>query len=171
MNVREFIDNYKENPATLEELEVKHYIPCAVKINAIDGIQQRLVHENTEGLTTFSSIEKYFLFIMTVINLYTELEIGSPVTDDYDLLAEHGLVRKIIDKIGSDYYDFMELLDMRWTDIIRDNNTIEASVNRVLGAMQLGMQEAINQIAASMLGSSSLNNEDASKLIQNLFTK
>ena len=65
----------------------------------------------------------------------------------------------------------MELLNMRWTDIIRDNNTIEASVNRVLGTMQLGMQEGINQIAASMLGSSSLNNEDASKLIQNLFTK
>lgn len=93
MNVREFIDNYKENPATLEELEVKHYIPCAVKINAIDGIQQRLVHENTEGLTTFSSIEKYFLFIMTVINLYTELEIGSPVTDDYDQLNSLGKAR------------------------------------------------------------------------------
>ena len=171
MDVREFIDNYKENPATLEELEIKHYIPCAVKISAIDGIQQRLVHENTEGLTTFSSIEKYFLFIMTVINLYTELEIGSPVTDDYDLLAEHGLVKKIIDKIGTDYYDFMELLNMRWTDIIRDNNTIEASVNRVLGAMQVGLQEGVNQIASSMLGSDSLDNEATSKIVQNLFAK
>lgn len=171
MNVREFIDNYKENPAALAQLEIKHYIPCSVKISAIEGIQERLVHENTEGLVTFSSIEKYLLFIMTVIDLYTELEIGSPVTDDYDLLAEHGLVKKIIDAIGSDYYDFMELLSMHWSDIIRDNNTIEASVNRVLGAMQLGLQEGVNQIASSMLGSASLDTEDASKLIQNLFTK
>lgn len=171
MNVREFIDNYKENPDTFKELEIKHYIPCAVKISAIDGIQQRLVHANTEGLITFSSIEKYFLFIMTVIDLYTELEIGSPVTDDYDLLAEHGLVKKIIYKIGTDYYDFMELLNMRWADIIRDNNAIEASVNRVLGAMQIGLQEGVNQIASSMLGSASLDSEDTSKLIQNLFTK
>ena len=60
---------------------------------------------------------------------------------------------------------------MRWLDIVRDNNTIEASVNRVLGAMQIGLQEGVNQIASSMLGSASLAGEDASKLIQNLFTK
>lgn len=176
MKVREFIKNYNENSSeAISTLEIKHYVPFAEKVRLIESMQQSLVTANSEGFITYSSISKFLIFTMTAICLYTTLEIEE-MTSDYDLLAEAGIIGSIVELIGADYKNFLELLNMQWADIMRDNNTIESSVNRVMGAVQISIQEAMNGIVSALFGSSgsidaSQSQEALTKIIEGVFEK
>lgn len=109
-------------------LEIKKYIPISLKKSVIEEVLLESTLSLKENMLTYNGIQKYLTFVLTVLNLYTNLEIEN-IETDYDLLMEKELLPTILETIGNDYFEFKDLYDMRFEDKLRETNTLEAIIN------------------------------------------
>lgn len=136
MFVKTYKANSKAKDKTFEEFIQKHittkYIPFLQKdayCNAIIGATCYKTVDNRK-LVSINSSFRYLIFIMKLIEYYTDVEINdNDVAGDYDKLNEVGAINALISAIPeAEYAEFSTILNMKLDDL-RDN---EYSVTALL---------------------------------------
>lgn len=166
MTVKELVERYEKNNRIdiAKALEVKQYVGIELKRTmaqlVLDGCTTMVDNE-----IRINSVERYILFIISVISMHTNLEFSRKddeeysVIDDYDALCESGLLVKIIDTFKDDYASCQEILNMMTADRLQNNMTIEKKISKFLD----GIQELLGGVVGDLV--SKLNVDD---LVENL---
>ena len=162
MKVKELVKVFKENGEVLENIEISKYVPIEQKRKYIDEALIPGLINYSGGIATYDSIEKKVVFLMTIVQCYTDLEIEDVYTD-YDLLVESQIIIVILDYIKSDYAEFYDLFEARFTDALREYNSLEAVVNRNMEAIANPILETVIE-ARQLLNT--VNTDDIEKLIK-----
>ena len=183
MKILDFVTNYKNKnfmntklgvEERIEwiknELEIKSYIP----FNEKRKIAEMIVNENikeVDGIKKYDSIDGYIAFIAKSIMAHTNLEFGDHLIDDYDLLAESGLLPHIIAQFQGSH-DEIGLLRKMVLDMELEDNNISVLVGRFLNKVSGGL-DGLLEVAKNKFGDfdmrnifgSDINDEDLTKLI------
>ena len=143
MTTVEFVNDYKAkkiNERALESvLEVKKYLP----FNTKRGIVKSIIEENmqyVDGMKKIDPIAQYISFTMSMIISHTSLEISDDPINDYDLLAESGLLNKILALFSDDVDACNIILKMMIEDELADNNPLA-----VLAKLLTGVADALTK--------------------------
>lgn len=143
MKVTEFIANFKANkiqntqinPNAVSEyikreLEIKTYLPFRIKREIAETVVAKNI-EWIDGVKKNDAINQYIGFIVAMLSAHTCLEFSADPVEDYDLLAESGLLSQIIAEFRESYDECDILLKMALASELEDNN-INVSVARFL---------------------------------------
>lgn len=142
------IQNTKLNERAVEEyitktLEVKTYLPFTTKRTIAEMVARSSIEE-IDGVKKHDSISSYVSFIVAMIQSHTNLKFEDPV-DDYDLLAESGLLPLIIDTFRADYNECDVLLKMAIAYELEDNN-----INIVIGKFLNGILDRLDDFGDAL---------------------
>lgn len=134
MTIVDFINNYKskrfintpqgENERSeyiCKTLEVKTYIPFRQKREIAEMIVSQNIKE-VDGIKKYDDINSYVSLIVASIVAHTNLEFGTDVIADYDILAESGLLSQIITEFQDSHEEIGILLKMAIAAELEDNN-------------------------------------------------
>ena len=134
MKINEFIEKYKNakvqntkvNPNAVseylqKELEIKSYVPFRDKRKIADMIVEQNIDEK-DGIKKYDSINAYIGLVVAAISTHTNLAFGADPVADYDLLAESGLLPKLISELQQDYNECEVVLKMAVAMELEDNN-------------------------------------------------
>ena len=143
MKILDFIEDYKAKKVMntqlkpnavsdylKETLEIKEYIPFKRKRE----IAEMIVEESTQivdGVKKNDAIGQYVSFVVAMIASHTKLEFSNNPVDDYDVLAESGLLTLIVNEFKADYSECDILLKMALAAELESNN-IENIIGRFL---------------------------------------
>ena len=148
MKVQEFCKIYKSTTnvqtksAQIEKIISTKYVPIADKIAIIEGLVKGLFKPSNGTMLTCNSITKYLSFTMIIVQTYTTLETDD-LHKDYDVLVETGVLSKILEAIETDYSDIQNLFNLRFSDIMQEQNSIEALIHN-------NTYELVNKIGNSV---------------------
>ena len=138
MKVRELVEAYNKNRTInlKSVLEVQEYISIAYKRDIAELVLSECI-TNKNGYIQVNSLDRYLLFTMTVIGAHTNLEIIDEdgidsALDAFDILSSSGLLEKIIDCFRADYDACQIVLDMLTSDIIKNQETLERKICKML---------------------------------------
>ena len=123
------IEEYMKNK---DALEVRNYVPVTEKMSSINKRLEQVINQDSV-IAAFNSVSIEIMMVLNAIVLFTNLE----VTDlsDYDTLCSNNLLSPIIEKIGDDYYTYVKMFRMRQADYIREINSIDKIIERMLTAL------------------------------------
>ena len=123
-----------------KELEIKTYIPFRTKRE----IAEIVVAQNTDlvdGIKKHDSVSAYISFIIASLTAHTNLEFGDDPVADYDLLAESGLLPKIIAEFESSHSECDIILKMVLAMELEDNN-----INVLVGKFLNGLFQKLDGV-------------------------
>ena len=133
MLVREFIEEYKtavDKEKCAAKHVVKRYMPYTEKIMIADKIIDSSMYVKVNGVKTFKpdTVVRYFLFIMAIIEEYTDIEFSDAKVSDvakgemnlqsFDLFEENGATEVFTKVIGADIGRFNTVLKMKVDDVM-----------------------------------------------------
>lgn len=146
MLIQEFVKTFMEKRITnnkindhavsdylKKELEIKTYIPFLQKKEIAELIVDTYTEE-VDGIKKYDSTRAYVGFIAASITAHTNLEFGENVFDDYDSLAESGLLTQIVAEFSESHNEIDILLKMAIAAELEDNN-INVLVGRFLNKL------------------------------------
>jgi hypothetical protein len=140
-------------------LEIKTYLPFEQK----RAIAETIVKENTEiidGVKKNNSINQYLSFVMSMIIGHTNLTVSDNPAEDYDLLAESGLLSAIIAEFQESYNETDVLVKMTLASELEYNN-----VGFILGRFLDGILNKLESAAEVIKKTTdNVNDEDLAKL-------
>lgn len=138
MKVNELVELYQKNRMVdlKKVLEVKEYIGVALKQKIAELVLDECITEENGNLH-IDSLNRYILFTMAVISVHTNLEFDIEneeynMLDDFDTLSENHLLEKIIETFKEDYDACQIVLDMLTSDKIKNHDTLEKKIMRLL---------------------------------------
>lgn len=135
LNILTFIEEYntaENKEEVLTKLKVKTYAPLLLKKVAIEAVLDSLL-EVENGLYTYDALDKHLYFVLAVISTYTNLEYeDGEAFQSYDALMENNFIDTIVNLIGYDYTDFVQLFEESLKITIQTNNSIPNIVNNFL---------------------------------------
>lgn len=157
MKILEFITDYKSKkvintqikPNAVSEylketLEIREYIPFNTKRQIVEMV----VAQNTkfvDGIKKNDAIGQYVSFVVAMIASHTNLAFSANPVEDYDQLAESGLLSQIINEFKADYSECDILLKMALAMELEDNNVnvlVGHFLSKILGMLE-GAAEAV----------------------------
>lgn len=182
MKINEFIEKYKNakvqntkvNPNAAseylqKELEIKSYIPFRDKRKIAEMIVEQNIDEK-DGIKKYDSINAYIGLVAAAISTHTNLEFGVDPVADYDLLAESGLLPKIISEFQQDYNECDVVLKMALSMELEDNNVnvlvghfLDNIINKLDGVSEVLKEKLKDFDLKDMLGTD-IKQEDLAKL-------
>lgn len=146
MRVKEFVKKYGDaktaaaKDALLKSLNIKNYVGVNTKRAYISLIVSKSNAEydkdgNIIG-RKFNSVRQHVLFTVTLVQLYTDLDIDFQRAEDpdnvdeiYDLLTSSGLIDKIVELIGEkEFGECMLFLGMEGNDFAQNVMSLQAYV-------------------------------------------
>lgn len=133
-----------ENINEIEDLEVRSYVPLREKELMIEELLKVLLKQNG-SLYTVNSIDKEIKSHLAVITLYTNIDITNDDYLNYDIIHKNGLYNKIEDKAYHDIINFIDLLELRIDDKLKEN-TYEKIVDNRLNEMMIVFDETMNHV-------------------------
>ena len=153
MKVNEFVEKFKKNKMLdiKKELEVKEYIGIVAKEELARVVLDNCTTE-TNNEIHINSLERYLLFIISVISMHTNLDFSDEdnedysALDDYDSLCENGLIDKIIGTFKEDYDACEIVLNMMTTDRLQSGMTIEKKIYSFLDNVSEMFQHATDSL-------------------------
>lgn len=182
MTIKEFVDAYKaknfmntkqgvEERAEWikKELGLNTYIPFATKREIAEMVVAQNMVE-LDGIKKYDSISGYVALIVASIIAHTDLKFENPI-EDYDMLAESGLLPQIISQFQSSHDEIDLLLKMVLAMELEGNN-VNALVGRFLNKIS-GILDGVLDVAKEKFGDFDLKNvlgadikeEDLTRLI------
>lgn len=182
MKIKEFVEefrskkimNTKINPDTVSKyiqttLEVKTYIPYLTKKRVAEMIVNSNMQE-IDGIKKYDHISAYISFIMAMLTTHTCLECSDNPFEDYDLLAESGLLMQIIEEFRTSYNECDIILKMAVDAALEDNNVnvlVGNFLDKVSGGLDIiveALKEKIENIDVEKLLGADINPENLAKL-------
>lgn len=111
-------------------LELYDYIPMEYKMGMIDGIVKTIVKKDEKGMYNYNSLTLEIYEKVSMISLYTNIEVDQDDVENYDILMKNGLLNKIEDEMYQnreryeipDYQLYYDLLEERIKDKMRENS-------------------------------------------------
>lgn len=182
MTIKEFCEAYKaknfmntkqgieERAEWLKrELNVRGYVPFMEKRK----IAERIVSQNIteiDGIKKYDSISGYVDLVVASIEVHTNLKFDTSI-EDYDLLAESGLLPHIMTQFQSSHDEIGTILKMAISMELEDNCT-NALVGRFLNKIS-DVLDGVIEVAKDKFGDFDMTNifgadikeEDFAKLI------
>lgn len=150
MNILNFVEEYKaaeDKNEVFEKIKIEKYVSFIVKKGVIEAIINSFL-ETENGLYAYDAMNKHLSFVLGFISIYTNLSYDE---DEeyvaYDELMATGLVDKIIEAIGYDYGDFVNLFEETLRTKIEINNSSPAVLNSFL----IGLTAAIENLDKTKL--------------------
>lgn len=157
MNMELFIKqmNGEHKDAVIEKHIVRQYVPfeekiaeakrivelsCYKTITAPDGTEQRVFSVN--------SVYKEFYTFLTLIKLYTDIDISENIVADYNALAEKKISKKLIGAMPEDARDFNTILNMTFEDEIENATSVGNVINRIFNSADSALGVVINEMIA-----------------------
>lgn len=132
MNTKEFFEEYNK-AVDKEKYAAKHivksYLPYNEKIMIAEKIVEHSMYTTVNGIKTFKpdTIVRYFLFVMAVIEAYTDIKFsddnagdvvkGQQNLESFDLFESNGATEVFMRTIGSDIGRLNTVLKMKVDDI------------------------------------------------------
>lgn len=156
MNVERFIEEFniakKKENYVMEHIN-NIYIPYLEKSTWCKKIITISTEKFLDDKKIYSSdtVTRHLFYIMTLVNLYTNIDVDfNKISEQYDLLAENGILKIIISLIPSDEREeFDMILEMMQDDFYENYRSIPSWLDTKLEAIQLlfhGYEDAIKEI-------------------------
>jgi len=159
ISVETFCNSYKNqskvNEKTFNEFLQKHIINKYVDYIMKDSYCTKLVECTThvkDGDHEFIKLNtsaRYVLFMMRLIELYTDIEINFEdgiFIQQYDELNKIGALQDLISAIPkSEYIEFSSLLDMKYDDFCKNEYSTTAILYNIKQGLNLS-EEVINAV-------------------------
>lgn len=123
-----------------EKLEIKTYIPFREKRRVVEMVVAQNIEE-VDGIKKSDAINQYISFVVAMLSLHTVLDFSDDPVEDYDLLAESGLLQQIIAEFKESYDESDILLKMALASELEDNN-----INALVGKFLNGLLEKLDGI-------------------------
>lgn len=143
MTIKEFVEAYAAKRFIItkngtdersewlrSELAIKTYIPFKEKRKIAEMIVAQNIKE-VDGIKKYDDISSYVSLVVASIMAHTNLKFGEDPIEDYDLLAECGLLPQIIAEFQGSHEEIGILLKMAIASELEDNN-INVLVGRFL---------------------------------------
>lgn len=176
--VREFkekkICNSKINDHAVSDylkntLEIRTYLPFKMKRQIVEMVVSQNI-ELVDGIKHNDAINQYIGFVVAMLGAHTSLQFGNDPVEDYDLLAESGLLPLIIAEFQESYNECDILMKLALASELEDNN-LTAVVNRFLNEI-LNRLDGVGEMLKGTLGNldiqdilgNSFKEEDLTKL-------
>lgn len=163
--ISEFVSEYNKlksdtiKEAFFKKIKVKQYVPIEIKALTSKAVIGKYVKVE-DGIPQRDSVARFIAGIMTMLALYTNLEMskGNGMTE-YDLLKESGLLEKVMalvdeDELNEYNFVFSAVYDDYFKNKLSTHNFVALQVNR-FGAL---CDAGLGKLAESISG------YDASKL-------
>lgn len=119
MKIVDFIDTFKGTEykdKLIQKHITKPYMHWLMKVAEAENIVQKSCYDK-DGRFRLNSPLRYYLYIITIIKNYTDLEFTeSEMISEFDLLEENGINDYIIQGIGEDVGRFNTVLKMTFDD-------------------------------------------------------
>lgn len=136
INIKEFIDGYeksKNKQVYLKKIEINNYIPYGQKTFLANKIVESSSYDK-DGYVTINSPSRYIIFIYTLLNSYTNLNMHSEsMLDDFDLLNKYGLIDEIVALIPEKEVDeFNKILGMVLDDFMTNHYEIHGYIQDII---------------------------------------
>lgn len=137
------------NNFSIEDLNIKRYIPFMEKRKIIDAIIDTLLLED-DGMVQFDELDRFVTFIMVSIDSYIQnIDFEDKYIECYDALAENDKISEIISAIGNDITELKDFFEIECNNRLKQNN-IEYILNRKLtemnGIFNGQVQEVVKQL-------------------------
>lgn len=180
MKVNEFIQKVNENKTKLynkadknalsnfikQTLNVKSYVPIIDKHHLANRVLDACTFEEN-GVIKTDSFQKYFLFTIGALKMYTDLEFDEEgnIYEEYDELCSNGLLDAILDTFEEDYGRANAILNMLYADMIENNNSIANLIGTTMSKLSTGADGLIHSLSEKIADiNTNINNEDITKL-------
>ena len=180
MTIKEFIEAVNANKTKLynktdknafanfikQTLNVKSYISIIEKQRLAKRVLDACTYEEN-GVIKTDSFQKYFLFTIGVLKMYTNLEFNEEgnIYEEYDELCGNGLLDAILDTFQEDYDRGNAVLNMLYTHTIENNNSTANLIGTAMSKLSTGADELIHSLSDKIADiNTNLNNEDIAKL-------
>ena len=171
MKTADFIKKYKKDENFINEIKSCDYISFAAKCEMCDRIIRSTyyttVSDNTKKFHV-DSTAKYMLYRLSLIDTYTKIDIDfKDIVNEYDALAQHGLIDKIIERITrNEYNELSQILEMKEKDIITNEYEphafIASQVERFGSLLDLSISPAIDKLISTI---DKLDAEQVAKIV------
>ena len=119
------------------------------------------------GVIKTDSFQKYFLFTIGVLKMYTNLEFNEEgnIYEEYDELCGNGLLDAILDTFQEDYDRANAVLNMLYADMIENNNSISNIIGTAMSNISTVSDDLIHSLSEKISEmNTNINNEDIVKL-------
>ena len=181
-DVKSFVEEYEKQLMDVDKvkflkskLKTEKYMPYGEKLaiaeNIVRSSSYAMVKENDELKQTdriaFNSPMRYILFVMTVVDKYTNIEVNfGNIMSEFDALNSNGLIEVIFEKVGDkEMAEFNTVVDMVLNDFMANKyqfkNYISDTLSRVSGLIEK-CTPLINNITDKL---DNMSQEDAEKLL------
>ena len=124
-----------------KELEIKTYVPFREKRKIAEMIVEHNISE-VDGVKKYDSINGYVDLIVSSVLAHTNLKFSSDPVEDYDLLAESGLLPQIIAEFQSSHNEIDVVLKMALAMELEDNN-VNSLIGRFLNKISKGLDSIL----------------------------
>lgn len=140
MTVKEFVEKYV-NSTDVEKTCAKHvikdkYVPYEEKIATCLNIVKKTNYIESEGIKIYNrnTPAQYVQFSMTIINLYTDIEINfENILADFNMLDKVSAIDTLLSAISeSEYTKFRTLLEMIQDDEYENNRNMTSYIDNFL---------------------------------------
>lgn len=138
MTIEKFIDGY--NKSTNKEGYVKkhilnEYVPYLTKIEDCEIIANTSCYKKNNDQIIYhkDSVIEYILFVLCLLQRYTDLELSDDKFNDYDLLNKNNLIEIITNFINEyEYSQYRNILKAKTNDIhINETNIVSWMNNKI----------------------------------------
>lgn len=144
MQINELLEKMNKRIAYGEDLIKRSYIPFAEKVQIVDILIDALAYR-VNGILTIDTNELDMNAFIAFVQAYTTLSFDNGV-DDYDVIMKKKIDAEIIRCIGDDYHTLTDMLEFKLDDLMKQNNTVEAVINRQLGVVVDALTETIKSL-------------------------
>lgn len=165
--IKDFTDEYESKISAQDKetflktkLKVEKYMPYSDKLTVADNIiksSSYALAKNEEGKLyktdkiSVNSPMRYILFVMTVVNKYTNLEVNfQDVMPEFDCLNKNCLVEYIFNRIGDkEISEFNTVLEMVLNDFLTNEYQFKNYINDIvykIGGMAQHLSPVLNNI-------------------------
>ena len=171
MNTKEFFEEYK-TAVDKEKCASKHivrkYIPYAEKTTIADKIIESSMYTKINGSKIFKpdTAVRYFLFIMAIIEGYTDIRFndgassdvvqGQQNLDSFDLFESNGAVEVFTQAIGADVGKMSTVLKMKVDDVMDMERSLVPFLDTKIQAFAMStnaLAEAMKEVQEKEEGS------------------
>lgn len=150
--VKEFVDKYNaiHNEQTkmkmIESLNIKKYIPFAAKNAVAKGLMLKI--PMNEGVPISDTPARCLSFAISVCSLYTDLILdANNNAADYDLLMSSGVLNEIINYIGSDYEEYLNIYNSVWADLVTNSTNTKIYISNQISKVGTLCNEGLLALA------------------------